>query len=134
MPPPTTQTPSQLAEINSLNARLSVVKTSRVSLLLSLDRLKTQHAHEYAKFLNFGYQINQKKQEADYFAHFNHLLREYSLKLDEMNDIGQQRARAFREWEDLGVQISLASREIGGLEQEISELERNLSTLRAGGH
>lgn len=134
MPPPTTQTPSQLAEINGLNARLSVVKTGRLSLLLSLDRLRTQHSHEYAKFLNFGYQINQKKQEADYFAHFNHLLREYSLKLDEMNDIGQQRARAFRECEDLGVQIFLASREIGGLEQELSELERNLSTLRAGGY
>lgn len=134
MPPPTTQTPSQLAEINSLNARLSIAKTRRVSLLLSLDRLRTQRSHEYAKFLNFGYQIDQKKQEADFFALSNNLLREYSLKIDEMNDIGQQRARAFREWEDLGVQILLSSREIGGLEREIFELERILSTLRAGRH
>lgn len=129
MPPST----AQLAEITRLDARLSTARTSRASLILSLDRLRTRHSNEYAKLLSFRNQLDQKKREAD-FAHSNSQLRDYRLKLDEMHDIGQQSAFAFREYRDLDGQIHLATRQIGVLEGEISELERVLSALRAGGH
>lgn len=115
----TTKTPRQLAEINSLSARLSTTKSNRSTQIEAINQLKMRRVNEYTILLKLRDEPDQKDREAQ-FADF-------VLHLEGMDDIESQRARALREWTELGGQLQRACEELSVLEQEISELERILS-------
>lgn len=115
----TTKTPRQLAEINSLGARLSTTKSNRSTQIEAINQLKMRRVNEYTILLKLRDEPDQKDREAQFADSIVHL--------DGMDDIESQRARALREWTELGSQLQRACEELSVLEQEISELERILS-------
>lgn len=115
----TTKTPRQLAEINSLSARLSITKSNRSTQIEAINQLKMRRVNEYTILLKLRDEPHQKDREARFADSIVHLER--------MDNIESQRARAQREWTELGSQLQSACEGLSVLEQEISELERILS-------
>lgn len=125
MSPSTNQTSAEVAEINSLSARLSTAKSNRARQIEAINRLKTRQANEYAFFCGFRDEIDRKDLEAQ-VAYNRDQLADYERALQEIGNIELQRTRALREWSESGSQIQKAYEELMVLDQEISELERVL--------
>lgn len=115
----TTKIRRQLAEINSLSARLSTTKSNRSTQIEAINQLKMRRVNEYTILLKLRDEPDQKDREAQFADSIVHL--------EGMDDIESQRARALRQWTELGSQLQRACEELSVLEQEISELEQILS-------
>lgn len=126
MPPPTTSTPSQLAEIARLGVRLSVARSKRGPLLETLDELKTRHTMEYSDLSKFQHQINQSQAVAD-VARSENRMNEYQFHIQIINEKKWVRERCLLQWQELGKRLEKVGREVRDLEVEISELERMLN-------
>lgn len=134
MSSPTSQSAAQLAQINSLRARLSAVKANRVPKLEAISQLKTRHANKYLILCDFRNELDQKDWEAR-LAYSSNQLRDYRYKLEEIHNIGLQRACTMREWTELGIQTQEACEELRLLNEEICKLEHILDahkTLSGG--
>lgn len=123
MSSPTTKTPTQLAEINSLSARLSTAKSNRSSQIGVINQLKMQSVNEYSILLRCRDELYRKDREALSADSIN-FLSDHGFRLEEMDDIELQRTSAELEWTELGSQLERACEELRVLDQEISELER----------
>lgn len=126
MPPPTTSTPSQLAEIARLGDRLSVARSKRGPLLETLDQLKTRHTMEYADLSKFQQQINSSQVVAN-AARSENRMNEYDFHMQIINEKKWVRDRCLLQWQEVGKRLEKVGREVRDLELEISELERMLS-------
>lgn len=126
MPPPTTSTPSQLAEIARLGDRLSVARSRRGPLLETLDQLKTRHTMEYADLSKFQQQINSSQAVAN-AARSENRMNEYDFHMQIVNEKKWVRDRCLLQWQEVGKRLEKVGREVRDLEVEISELERMLN-------
>lgn len=122
MSSPASQSAAQLAEINSLVARLSALKAIRTPKLEVISQLKTRHANKYTILCSFRNELDRKDREAQ-LAYSSNQLRDYRYKLEEIHNIGLQRAYTMREWTELGSQIQEVYEELRMLDEEISKLE-----------
>lgn len=125
MSSPTSQSDAQLAQIDSLKARLSAVKAHRAPKLEAIGQLKTRHANKYTILCDFCNELDRKDREAQ-LAYSSNQVREYRYKLEEIYNIGLQRAYTMREWAELGSQIQEAYEELRVLDEEISKIEHIL--------
>lgn len=130
MSSPTTKTPTQLAEINSLSARLSTAKSNRSSQIGVINQLKMQSVNEYSILLRCRRELYRKDRKALSADSIN-FLSDLGFELEEMDDIELQRTSAGLEWTELGSQLERAFEELRVLDQEISELERILDAREA---
>ena len=131
MPPPTNETPSQLAEISRLGVRLSVAQNKRGSLLQNLIHIQTQHANQYATLCSLRAQIAKTQQEAQSASSSNRP-DEYKSKVEVIAEQNWRITCSTREWEESGGKIERVTKDIRELEREISGLERVLLALRTG--
>lgn len=126
----TTQSTAQVAEVDSLKARLSTAKDNQASNTEAINQLKTRHSNQYKILWNLRDEVDRKNQEAQ-LAHSLNKLREYRYKIDEINNMRVQRASTMREWTVFGRQIQEVHEELRVLDEEISRLERILDEQRA---
>lgn len=126
MSPPAGKTLAQLAEINSLNIRLSTAKSNQARQLEAINRLKTLQANGYANICRFDDEIDRKNRESQ-LAYSMSQWKEYGQKCEELSNIESQKARAMRDWTELENQVQRSSGELTVLDHEILELERLLN-------
>lgn len=130
MSSPTPKTPTQLAEIKSLSARLSTAKSNRSSQIGVINQLKMQSVNEYSILLRCRRELYRKDRKALSADSIN-FLSDLGFEPEEMDDIELQRTSAGLEWAELGSQLERAFEELWVLDQEISELERILDARKA---
>lgn len=126
MPPQTTSTSFQLAEVARFRARLSVALEKRGPLLEALGELRTRHIVEFTELNKFQHQINQSQAAAD-AARSGNRMNQYDFHLQLVNEKKWVRQRCLSQWEEMGKSLEKMGKEVRDLEAEISELKRILN-------
>lgn len=117
---------SQLANINSLRNRLSVVENTKASLLHDLHWLKTLHSEKFSEISKLNLQIHFCRVEID-FARFNNHPRNYHKNIRIYDELKADKKCCLREWEEMERNIERMTDELRELEWEIDGLEERIN-------